>query len=507
MSNRGALSLVVCVLAGILQALSMANPWTGEPLWWMQLIAMGVLAWHLEHSQNWRTAAWRTWCFSAAWLGATFWWLYISLHTYGGLPAWLAVLAVAALASALALLYAAAMGLYVQLKLPSASHRAVLFAALWLLAEMARGRWLTGFGWGAAGYAHVTGPLAVFAPWVGLYGLCALSVWWSAALIQASKRDNGQRLAVLIGGLLVALLHLWAPDFSTANGSMEVALLQGNIAQEEKFLPGSGVPKALAWYEAQLLQSTSALVVAPETAIPLLPQQLPQGYLQGLQQHFAQGQQAALIGIPLGDFKTGYTNSMIGLKPKEAEVWRYDKHHLVLFGEVIPPLFKWFVDLMNIPLGDFNRGDLRQPAFEWQGQRLAANICYEDLFGEELGARFEDRATAPTIFVNSSNLGWFGDSVAIDQHLNISRMRALEFELPMIRATNTGATAVIDHQGRVQAQLPRLTQGVLVADVQGRSSITPYAWWVSRLSLWPLWLLCLGLVAWAWRQRPRTWFV
>jgi apolipoprotein N-acyltransferase len=160
---------------------------------------------------------------------------------------------------------------------------------------------------------------------------------------------------------------------------------------------------------------------------------------------------------------------------------------------------------MNIPLGDFNRGDLQQPSLEWHGQRLAANICYEDLFGEELGARFGDRASAPTIFVNSSNLGWFGDSVAIDQHLNISRMRALEFELPMIRATNTGATAVIDHRGQVLAQLPRLTQGVLVADVQGRSSVTPYAWWVSRLSLWPLWLLCLGLVAWAWRQPPRTW--
>jgi len=173
----------------------------------------------------------------------------------------------------------------------------------------------------------------------------------------------------------------------------------------------------------------------------------------------------------------------------------------VPFGEFIPPLFKWFTAMMNIPLGDFNRGDIGQPSFEWQGQRLAPNICYEDLFGEELGARFREEARAPTIFVNSSNIAWFGKTVAIDQHLNISRMRALEFERPMIRATNTGATAIIDHHGRVIAALPRHTQGVLVGDVEGRNGLTPYAWWVSRLGLWPLWLPGLLAGGLAWRRR------
>jgi len=185
-------------------------------------------------------------------------------------------------------------------------------------------------------------------------------------------------------------------------------------------------------------------------------------------------------------------------------VYQYDKHHLVPFGEFIPPLFKWFTQMMNIPLGDFNRGAVGQPSFEWKGQRLAPNICYEDLFGEELGARFTDPATAPTVFVNVSNIGWFGNSVAIDQHLAISRMRALEFERPMLRATNTGATVVIDHRGRVTHSLPRHTRGVLAAEAEGRTGVTPFAWWVSRLGLWPLWLLGLALVALAAAQRRRA---
>ena len=150
--------------------------------------------------------------------------------------------------------------------------------------------------------------------------------------------------------------------------------------------------------------------------------------------------------------------------------------------------------MMDIPLGDFNRGALGQASYPWMGQRLALNICYEDLFGEELGARFLDTANAPTIFVNVSNIGWFGDSVAIDQHLQISRMRALEFERPMLRATNTGATVIIDRTGRVTESLPRSTRGVLVGQVQGRTGTTPFAWWVARFGLWPLWIAALAIV-------------
>ena len=255
-------------------------------------------------------------------------------------------------------------------------------------------------------------------------------------------------------------------------------------------------------------------MVAPETAIPLLPQQLIPGYLEGLQARYTQGDQAALLGIPLGNAREGYTNSVLGWRPAAGAApepaYVYHKHHLVPFGEFIPPLFKWFTEMLNIPLGDFNRGTVGQPSFEWQGQRIAPNICYEDLFGEELAARFSDPAQAPTVLVNFSNIGWFGNTLAVDQHLQISRMRALELERPMVRATNTGATVIIDHRGVVTHALERFSRGVLRGEVHGRglgvsgdAGITPFAWWASRWGLWPLWLLAgLGVAAgWLGRRR------
>ena len=473
-------------------------------LWPLQICALAVLAWSVPRAYHWKRAAALGWLFATVWLSGTFWWLFIALHTYGGLNALLAVVAVLALAAALGLYYAAACGIYWHLAHGRAAGatrpQPWLFAALWVAAELARSTWLTGFGWGAIGYAHVDGPLAAYAPWVGVYGMGLLAAWLAMVLATGWKQPHRYKAlaaAVLVLPLLVPQHVL---DRTNANGTLAVTLLQGNIPQDEKFEAGLGVPQALQWYGTELQRPRPGLVVAPETAIPLLPQELPDGYWEQLQSHFAAGQRAALVGIPLGNYNLGYTNSVVGLAPGLPAPWRYDKHHLVPFGEFIPPFFKWFIRLMNIPLGDFNRGDVGQPSFVFQGQRLAANICYEDLFGEELGVRFLDADQAPTIFVNVSNIGWFGDSVAIDQHLNISRMRALEFQRPFVRATNTGATVVIDHAGKVTASLPRLRLGILEGEVQGRTGVTPYAWWVARLGLWPWWLLIALLVVLAGRR-------
>lgn len=514
------LRAALALLAGYLHAASLAWPLAfsspvllrlglrqGQPLWWLQLAALALLAWLLSGwcRGHWRRAAWSGWLFASAWLAGTFWWIFISLHTYGGLPAMLAGLAVLALAALLALYYASACALFVALAPVSRAWAALVFAALWLLAELARGVWLTGFGWGAAGYAHVEGPLAGFAPWLGMYGLCALAAWLVMTLVQwlhpvcagqsCTWRDRALGLpAVLLLLTLPAVYRMDQPEMSKSAGTLSVTLLQGNIPQDEKFEPGSGVPVALQWYAEQLQASRTALVIAPETAVPLLPQQLPPDYWSALQQRFASGQQAALIGVPLGDYQQGYTNAVVGLKPAQAQPWRYAKQHLVPFGEFIPPFFKWFTEMMNIPLGDFNRGGWRQAPFEWQGQRLAANICYEDLFSEELGLQFGDPQQAPTILVNVSNLAWFGTSLAMDQHLQIARMRALEFERPFVLATNTGVTAIVDHRARIVSALARDTRAALVGEVQGRSGITPYAWWLARVGLWPFWLAALSLL-------------
>lgn len=498
-------ALAAAMLAGALQAASIAWPWGGQPLWWLQLASLGILCFFLRREASpWRGAL-LGWTFAIAWLACTFWWLFISMHVYGGLPAVLAVAAVVGLAAFLGLYYALAAGLFARLRQSSPWGAALLFAGLWLTAELMRVTWFTGFPWGAGGYAHVDGPLAGLAPWIGVHGIGFVAAWTAAALALAgaSRRIAHAGTAVAGVALLAVAAHLAGDALeSSSAGRLRVALLQGNIPQDEKFETGSGIPLALGWYELQLKQADAQLVVAPETAIPVLPKQLPDEYLPSLKAAFATPARAALVGIPLGSFAEGYTNSVVGWKAGGTS-YRYDKHHLVPFGEFIPPFFKWFTRMMNIPLGDFNRGGVGQASFDWQGQRLAPNICYEDLFGEELGARFADAALAPTIFVNVSNIGWFGNTVAIDQHLHISRMRALEFRRPMVRATNTGATVIIDRFGAVTHSLERHTRGVLVGEVEGGAGITPYAWWVARLGLWPLWLLGLGVAGFAALGRRR----
>ena len=476
----------------------------GTAVWWLQLLAQAVLVAALWRAPTARAAAGLGWFFATVWLSTTFWWLFIALHTYGGLPSVLAVVAIMTLAAALGLYYAIAGWLFWRWRAAPPTLLALGFASLWTMAELARGTWLTGFGWGAVGYAHLDGPLAWYLPWLGSYGVGWLAAFGAATLGLQSRK--GFANAVVLAGLLT--LPLLAPpawnQWTQATGNLSVTLLQGNIPQDEKFETGSGVPLALQWYAEQLLASRSDLVVAPETAVPLLPQQLPEGYWAALQQRFASGTSTALVGIPLGSYQQGYTNSVIALSPGQAEPWRYDKHHLVPFGEFIPPLFKWFTRMMNIPLGDFNRGPLGQPSVLVAGERVAPNICYEDLYGEELASRFTDAALAPTVFANVSNLGWFNDSIALDQHLNISRARALEFQRPFVRATNTGATAILDHQALVQKALPARTRGVLVGEVQGRTGVTPFAWWAARFGLWPLWALCLLFAAMVWRLGRST---
>ncbi|MEO0002907.1 MAG: hypothetical protein RLZZ22_599 [Pseudomonadota bacterium] len=536
------LGFALC-LAGLLQAAALAWPWrlgwpTGEPVAGLQILSLAGLLLLLRPAPSARSAFMRGWIWATAWLGGTFWWLFVSMHTYGGLPAPLALLGVLALAAALGLYYAGAAALFWRWRGARPRWRLTAFVALWTLAELARGLLFTGFPWGAGGYAQVDA-LAPLAPWVGVYGMgavaAALALLAAQALVPLAGRiapiaSQGASTGVapgrisitarsaMVAGLLgLALLcwpgaarHWagWVPIWTVPTGKLSALLLQGNIPQDEKFQPGSGLPLALSWYRQQartaLEQGQVSLVVAPETAIPLLPQQLPPAWWQPLLQGVQQGRVALMLGLPMGSPEQGYTNAALSWRPGEDEPLRYDKQHLVPFGEFIPTGFRWFTELMQIPLGDFRPGAPVQPTLDWAGQRLAPNICYEDLFGEELARGFVAPAPPPTVLVNLSNIAWFGDTVAIAQHRQISRLRALELQRPMLRATNTGATLAIDHLGRVTHELPRLTRAVLAVEVEGRAGLTPYARWAGRFGLWPLGLLGVIALALAWRRTGRS---
>ncbi len=491
-----ALDAALLTLAGALQTWA----FVATAAWPLPLLAAALLADRASRRSP-LGAAWLGLAFGSAWLGAGTWWLFISLHRYGGLPAWMAVIAVALLSILLSLYLALAMAGFARWRNGRAGRDALLFAAFWLLAELARAIIFTGFPWIASGYAQVDSPLAGYAPWVGVYGIgwigAALAAWLALSRPwQRGWRGGAAAVAsvalVLAGGVVAGL-----PKFSESGNRLTVTLLQGNVPQDEKFA-AERLPETMAWTRAQLLAARGALVVAPETVIPLLPAQLDPADWQPLLDHFQRGSQAAIVGLPLGDEAVGYTNSAAAISAATTALpegyYRYDKHHLVPFGEFIPTGFRWFTQLMHIPLGDFNRGGLDQPSFAFGGERIAPNICYEDLFGEELAARFADPAQAPTIFVNLSNIAWFGQTIAVDQHLQISRMRTLEFQLPMLRATNTGATAVIDHRGRVTAAIAPYAQGTVDGVVEGRRGLTPFARWAAAFGIWPAWLLGAGLV-------------
>jgi apolipoprotein N-acyltransferase len=486
-------------------------------LWWLAPLAVAVLVAQLRTASP-RGAAVSGLVFGTAWLLAAVWWLFISMHRYGGLPAGLAAAAVLVLALALSLYLALACAAWARLRTGRPGLDALAFAACWLLAEWARAVLFTGFPWAASGYTQIDGPLAVLAPWVGVYGLGAVLAWAGACVGLAwpalpLRRGRTLLLVTAALGVFVVPGLTGAPEFTRTAGTQTATLLQTAVPQDEKFT-GERLPQNLAWLAQALAQARGQLVVAPETAVPLLPLQLAElapGWWAGVVERFARSTQVGLVGMPLGSFDDGYTNSAVGLKGpasatssaaasagpglEPAVGYRYDKVHLVPFGEFIPTGFRWFTKLMNIPLGDFARGPLDAPSLQAGDQRIAPNICYEDLFGEELAVRFRDPSRAPTVLVNLSNIGWFGRTIALPQHLNISRMRSLELQRPMLRATNTGVTAIIDHRGRVTHRLEPFVRGALEGAYEGRVGTTPFAWWAGRWGLWPLFGLALGVLA------------
>ena len=519
---------LLAALAGVAHALSFApGPVPGPLLPVLQLLAFATFAVLVWRAASVRRAALIGGLFGMGNFLAGISWLYISLHDFGMMAAPLAAGGVFLLSVYLSVYPAlsAAFGRWLAGASDTAHPlRAALALALaWTAGEWLRATVFTGFPWLNIAYAHVDGPLHGWAPVAGAYGV-AFAAAWVAALLgaawiwRAAIRHAGLNLlAVLVLGWCLGL-----PAWVTPSGEpLPVRLVQGNAPLSEKFDPRKTwdlMDRHLSLSLSPPAEQTPApaLVVLPETTISVFQNQLSVAAWREWTDAAAVAKATLALGVAIHDpggpgQADRYYNSVVGVRPDttpEALVsgrpaQRYEKRHLVPFGEFIPTGFRWFVDAMVMPLGDFDRGAVRQTPFAVRDQHVAMNICYEDVFGEELLPALRpgaDGSPGATMFANVSNLAWFGDSFALAQHLQMSRMRVRETGRPMLRATNTGMTAAIGHDGQVMAALQPFTIGRLDVVVQGTTGLTPYA----RTGNLPILLLIVAGLAGLATQRARA---
>lgn len=429
-------------------------------------------------------------------------WVYISLSVYGGMPIALAALATFLFCLLLASFPALVGAVQARARLSSSLRLLVLIPLGWGLTEWIRGWVFTGFPWLAMGYSQVpASPLAGYAPLVGVYGVSSLLALTAALLTWGATRRvrPAQRMwaAVAIVTLGVTGQMLQKIDWTAPVGPpTTVALIQGNIPQEMKWRAETA-RATLERYARMVAASPAQLIVLPETALPLFESDLPDSYREGLASIAKRNGGDILAGLPTGSVDGAYYNSVLSLGTAPAQ--RYHKVHLVPFGEYIPlkAVWGWVIQVLHIPLSDFARGDVLQTPLAIGGQQVAANICYEDAFGEEIIRQLP----AASVLVNVSNLAWFGDSFAPWQHAQMSQMRALETGRMMLRSTNTGVTAIIDVKGRILASLPPFTTGSLSGTIQGYGGSTPYVRWGNGpvLAVWGVW--SIGLLLTGFRRR------
>lgn len=409
--------------------------------------------------------------FGLGYFGAGVSWIYISLHTYGEMPWMLAALATLLFAAFLALFPAAVGYLYQRWR----SAALLSIPAAWMLSEWVRGWIFTGFPWLAVGYSQApASPLAGYAPVIGVFGISLILAWSAAALAWRPRRYGW--IVILIWAAGAGLKQI--PWTQPLGAPFSVSLVQGNISQSIKWQPEQ-VLATLREYRDMVASSHARLTVLPETAIPLFYDEVPKAYLDDLATYARINGGDVLLGIPERRTDGRYYNSVMSIGTAITQFYR--KSHLVPFGEYIPlkSVFGRITEVLHIPLSDFSRGALMQTPFSIAGQRVAANVCYEDVFGDEIIRPLP----SASILVNVTNDAWFGDSIAPWQHLQISQMRALESGRQMLRATNTGATAIIGSNGVVQQVLPLFTRATLSTTAQGYQGLTPFARWGNNLAL------------------------
>jgi apolipoprotein N-acyltransferase len=474
-----ALSALAALFLGIVSVFGFA-PFGASALPVLTLAGLFVL-W--QNAASPRHAAVLGFAFGVGLFGAGVSWVYVALSTFGEMPAILAAIGTAGFCAYLALFPALAGWASVRLAPASSPERLALAAAAWTIAEWLRGWLLSGFGWLSIGYAQLGAPLAGFAPYGGVFLVSLALAGAAALLVHATQALEARRkLGVAAAVAAIVVLCVIGKASSTiewsrpAGGPLAVSLVQGNIEQELKFDPAYR-DKTLAIYAELAQRATGRLIVLPESALPMFADEVSPEYVATLREAALKNQGDLLLGLfffeprPGPDEDDRYFNSVVNVGT--ATTQRYRKHHLVPFGETIPgkAVFGWFIrNVLAIPLADQTPGPAYQEPFDVAGERVAVNICYEDAFGDELARR----AAESTMFVNVTNDAWYGRSLAAEQHEQIAQMRAFETARPMLRATNTGITSIIDHRGVEVARLPWFTRGVLEGRIAGRTGTTPY---------------------------------
>jgi apolipoprotein N-acyltransferase len=451
--------------------------------WALPLLTLGGLFLLWRRCATPRAAAGIGFAFGLGLFGAGVSWVYVALSTFGDMPAVLAAIGTAGFCAYLAVFPALAGWLTVRFTAVDSAQRLAFAAAAWVIAEWLRGWVLSGFGWLSVGYAQLGTPLAGYAP-IGGVLLVSLAFATCAALLAHATlavEARSARAALLAISTVVVIAGA-GQGLSTiewtrpAGEPLAVSLVQGNIEQELKFHPEYR-DNTLAIYAELARRATGRLIVLPESALPMFADEVSPEYVALLREAAAKNGGDLLVGMFFFEPRASateddrYFNSVVSLGAAPLQIYR--KHHLVPFGETIPgkAVFGWIIrNVLAIPLADQTPGAADQEPFAVVGERLAMNICYEDAFGGEIARRVPDA----TLLVNVTNDAWYGRSLAAEQHEQIAQMRALEASRPMLRATNTGITSIIDHRGVEQARLPWFTRGILEGRIAGRTGLTPY---------------------------------
>ncbi|HEY5623793.1 MAG TPA: apolipoprotein N-acyltransferase [Gammaproteobacteria bacterium] len=411
----------------------------------------------------------------ASFLGGVHW-VYISIHDYGPAPVAFAA-AVTVLLVTLLAVFPAIAGWVAARWFTTDGPAAWLgvFPAVWTLVEWLRGWVFTGFGWLSAGYTQTDSWIMGFAPLGGLHFMGWAVLLTAGAIVMLVRGSARQRAvaAVFAASIWVVAWLIGSTSWTEPlEEELSVALVQGAVPQElkwevEQFAPTLELYRGLTYESAG-----SELIVWPEAAIPTLYGNVGE-YLTEIQEWADRNGSEILLGILRADpERSAVQNTIVALGESHSF---YIKRHLVPYGEYfpVPGFVRNWLRLMSLPYNDARPGPADQPPLQIAGQRIAASICYEDVFGAEQLHYLPDA----TLLVNVSNDAWFGDSIAPHQHLQIARVRAAEAGRFMLRATNTGVSGIIDTTGAVVATSPQFEPHVLRGVVRGYRGSTPYARW------------------------------